>query len=320
MDGVGRKVRVHDDRLHTGCAQLGYAAAGFGGLRHGRLGTPNNDDLCFVVRCGTEDLLHRVVGNRLVIASVEQLRQGPTRQIALRAAGLEDGWRTHGHRERHGLHERIRAAASYAGEERIRSVLLNGVGDVGCRLIDGFVPGDLLPLVGAALNVAQGVKHAARTVHSVNLIQAFDAQAAAAHGSFRIPFELHDDTVFQVCDGWTHLNAAMATGAHRGVVVQMGSERSFVRLLFSFLRFHASRKGSADGRDGRGHRGRFHEVSASQVGFRHSLLLSRSRDSRPVRLTHRVPPTDHQIDTSAPPPSVSILYPRPERQHVQACR
>lgn len=69
-----------------GGAKLRHAAAGLGGLGHGGLGAPDDHDLGLVVG-HLEDLLHGVVGHGLVVAAVEELRQSPTGQVALGAAG-----------------------------------------------------------------------------------------------------------------------------------------------------------------------------------------------------------------------------------------
>ena len=269
LHGVGREVRVDDHGLHAGGAELRHAAAGLSGLGHGGLGAPDDHDLGLVV-VHLEDLLDGVVGDGLVVAAVEELREGPTGQVALGAAGLEDGRATEGHGKRHGLHERVGAAAAHAGEERVVAVLVDSVLDMGGRLGDGLVPGDDLPLVLAALaGPAQGVQDAARAVHGVQLVEALDAQAAAGHRGLRIALEPHDHAVLQVGDGRAHLNAAMTARAHLRQALGTRDARlaGAGELLFRRSFLHAAGHGGAH-RSGRAREsGHFDEAATCQIRF-----------------------------------------------------
>ncbi len=163
LHGVGAHVRVHHHRLAAGVAQLGHAAARLGRLRHRGLRAPQHEhlrvDLVGVallvlvvdlvphahllvpaLRDALERFLGRRVGDGLVGAAVHEERHGVARQVALRAARLEHRGRAERMAHGDGLAHRVGPAAAHRGEERVRTVLLDGFGDLGGREVDGLVP------------------------------------------------------------------------------------------------------------------------------------------------------------------------------------
>ena len=224
LDGVGREVRVDDDGLDAASAQLGHTAAGLSGLGDGGLGAPDHDELGLVVLLVAEDLLDGVVCDGLVVAAVEELRQGPTGQVALGAARLEDGGRAERHRKRHGLHERVGTAAADGGEEGVVAVLVDGILDLGGRKLDSLVPGDDLEVGRAALaDALQRVQDTTRAVHGMQLVEALDAQRALRHGGAVVALELGDHAVLDGGDSRAHLDAAVTRGVDLLDVVSLVS-------------------------------------------------------------------------------------------------
>ena len=215
---VGGKTGVDDDRLHAGVAQVGDHAAGGTGAVVGRTNAPHDIGLrgrALVLRqqTGQVDLGDRAVSERGVSRAVEAELHVVTRQVALGAARLEEvAAAPHGQeacrREELGV-----AAATRGADKGLGALLLVVLPHDVADLVDGLLPGDALPLVGAALaNALHGVLDAVGVVERLDTGETLGAHAALVHGVVGVALELDDLAVLDVGD---HAAVVKTCAAHR---------------------------------------------------------------------------------------------------------
>ena len=162
---------------------------------------------------GEVHLGHRAVGQRRVGCAVQAELHVVARQVALRAAGLEEvAAAPYGEEARRAEELRV-AAAARGAHEALRALLLVVLPHHVRDLVDGLFPGDALPFVGAALaDALHGVLDAVGVVQRLDAGETLRAGCALVHGVVRVAFELDDLAVAHVRDHAAVVEAGAADG------------------------------------------------------------------------------------------------------------
>ena len=197
LAGIGGEARVDDDGLAAVLAQLGHAAAGGGRRMPRRAGAPDDVDFRQPAVLGRLVQLRAAgVGDRGVADAVDQRHGEVTRQVALRAAGLEHVARAPEVAEARRAEE-LRVAAAARGAQK--AVLAGLVAHVDHVLGHGFrrlVPADALPLVaGLGAHALHGVFVAIGVIQRLDARQALRAHATLRHRVDGIAPQLDDAAV-----------------------------------------------------------------------------------------------------------------------------
>ena len=178
----------------------------------GRVGAPKAHALDLSV-FGIIDLQRVGVRNAGIIAAVHQHGDGEPGQIALGTARFEPVGCAENIAESDNAPEFRVAAAAGGGEDGFGTVLLLCLNEFVGNEVDGFVPGDALPLVFAAFADAEhGIFVAVGIVKRLDAGKAFGAHSPLAHGRIGVAFQLDHPAVFHRSDDCTIGNAGTARG------------------------------------------------------------------------------------------------------------
>ena len=262
--GVRRQTRVDDDGLHTVVAQLGDNAACRTDAVIGRADAPHDVRLrrrALVVGqvAGQVHLGDRAVGQAGVGRAVQAELHVVARQVALRAAGLEEvAAAPHGQETRRAEELRISAAAR-GRDQALRAFLLVPLPHNGRNLVHGLAPGDTLPFVGTALTLAlHGVLDAVGVVQRLDAGKALRARGAFVHGVLRVAFQLHDLAVAHVRNDAAVVQAGAADRADL-LLLACGSGGCRLNL------HEVVRRSACHGGGSARERGQLHEAAAADV-------------------------------------------------------
>ena len=159
---------------------------------------------------------------------------------------------------------------------------------MGCRVVDGFVPRDNLPLVFATLAGATNwMQNAARAIHGLQLIEALHANRTLAFGRIGIARQLYDNAIFDIRKNRTMRDAAMAACLHDLVIFHLGELLSVLNIFLGslFLLWRAGSQTSSHREPrygGSGESCALHEAATRHIRLGHSLPFHRAWLSKPA--------------------------------------
>ena len=220
--GLGGHVGVDDDGLD---AQIGArirqavpSVGRFGGMG---LAPPQHEDALGVVDAALGELgcvhdAHPALGGVHVDAAVKThatTRHEIARHGALARTARKRVATTERRVNRAGLPLNVSSAAATGMPVRVGTVLLDSRGNLRAGQIDCLVPADSLPLVlPAHAHTLHGVQHVTRAVHSLELREALEADAALVEGPVRVSLNFHHDPVLGVHDHRAAIAATVTSG------------------------------------------------------------------------------------------------------------